>query len=143
MRKTTLILGLCLLIAQFGFSQKKLIIDKDTVVVITVDQLQKANELFVDRKMYIEYSDSLFLMNKKKEEYILSLRTINSLKNDKTTLLEKNLLLCDSVNKVKEGKIEVLNRVIRQEQKKKVRSFFLGSGTAIVMSAVLILIFGK
>lgn len=120
-----------------------MIIDKDTVVIITIDQLQKANKLFVDRKMYIEYADSLFLMNKQKEAYILSLKTINTLKNDKTTLLEKNLLLCDSVNKVKEGKIEVLNRVIRQEQKKKVRSFFIGSGTAIVISSILLLIFSK
>lgn len=126
-----------------SYSQGKLIINGDTIVAITPLQLKKANVLFIERKMYKEYADSLFKENKRKEAHILSLQRINNLKTSKNDLLERNLVQMDSINSVKEERIKILNNKIKSEQAKKVKGFFTGTLVGSSLTALLIFIFVK
>lgn len=125
-----------------SFSQEKLVINHDTVIAITPIQLQKANRLFIERKMYKDFSDSLFKANNKQQAYILTLKGINSLKTKENAFLEDNLSLKDSVISNKQNQIQILNDQLKSTQKKKVKSFFVGTGTGLVISAIILLIKG-
>lgn len=117
-----------------------MVIGIDTVVTISPKQVYITLQLLEQRRMYQEYSDSLVIEREKLKMHISALQTLNKLKNEKTHLLELNLNKSDSINQLKEKRIELLNKSVRNEQSKKTKSFLAGAGFGLVVSAVIILL---
>jgi len=117
-----------------------LAIGDSIIVAISPKQVYTTLQLLEQKKMYQEYSDSLFIQKKKLELYILSLQSLNALKTEKTHLLEVSLGECDSINILKEQRIALLNKSVKSEQSKKTRSFLVGGGFGIVISTIIAII---
>lgn len=119
-----------------------MVIEGDTIVALSLKQTQKTLLLLEQGKMYKEYSDSLFIEKEKLKLHILSLKSINRIKTEKTQLLELNLRDCDSINILKEKRIAILNKSIKNEQSKKTKSFLTGTGFGLMIGAIILLIKG-
>jgi len=130
------------LIQLSAISQSKLVINGDTVITITQNQLRSANQLFSERLMYQEYSDSLFLQNGRQELKSMMIGRQNDLKTKEIVLMKENLYLCDSINKIKEEKVMLLNKTIKAEQAKKTKSFFIGVGSGFVIGILTAILTG-
>jgi hypothetical protein len=118
------------------------VIGSDTVTAISQKQTLTALQLLAQRRMYKEYSDSLFIQKEKQKLYIISLKSLNSLRIEKTQLLEANLRECDSINNLKEQRIDLLNKKIKSEQSKKTKSFLTGTAFGLFIGSIILLIKG-
>lgn len=120
-----------------SFSQnsypKKVIVGKDTTVIITTDQVIKINEIGYERDFYKE-------QNEIKENYILSLDQIIKDKDEKfNSLLIVNANLVELTDSYKKN-VESLKRQLTQEQKKAKRNIYIGAGSAILTATIISLV---
>lgn len=121
-----------------SYSQSKLVIRGDTVIAMSEKQLRNANKKFIDLKVYKNFSDSLVSEGKRKELTIRILKENNSAKTSEIYLLTTNYTLCDSINKIREERIILLNQSLKLEQKKKVRNLFIGTAVGAIIATITI-----
>jgi hypothetical protein len=137
MLKKLAISVISLLTVTLSFSQnsypKKVIVGKDTTVIITTDQVIKINEIGYERDFYKE-------QNEIKENYILSLDQIIKDKDEKfNSLLIVNANLVELTDSYKKN-VESLKRQLTQEQKKAKRNIYIGAGSAILTATIISLV---
>jgi hypothetical protein len=140
--KHVILLTICLLIVSWSFSQtgypKKIVINKkDTVIAITIEQMQIANNVYLS---YIEYKElydsaSVYL------DSCIALSTIVERNNNnlKSRILIKDSIISDKNYLIKEG-----THIIKQQDKKihRLQSFnkvLGGLVAAFIVVALLIL----
>ena len=136
--KRLIVTALFLLIATLLFSQepypRKILLGKDTVVVITSEQVVLINELCEDGEFYEEqYNDALNALNK-----VDSICKEQEKGFNKSIELNKNLM----VNLKRSHKsIDELNESLIKEQKKSKRNLYIGGvGGVIVTSLIVFLV---
>jgi hypothetical protein len=137
MLKKLVISVIFLLTATLSFSQnsypKKVIVGKDTTVIITTDQVIKINEIGYERDFYKEQSEI-------KENHILKLDQIIKDKDEKfNSLLTVNTNLVELTDSYKKN-VESLKRQLTQEQKKAKRNIYIGAGSAILTATIISLV---
>ena len=133
--KRLIVTVLLLLIATLLFSQepypRKILLGKDTVVVITPEQVVLINELCEDGEFYEEqYNDALNALNKvdsicKEQEKGLN----------KSIELNKNLMV--NYRRSNEARDE-LNESLIKEQKKSKRNLYIGGVGGVIVTSLMV-----
>lgn len=136
--KRLIVTVLLLLIATLLFSQepypRKILLGKDTVVVITPEQVVLINELCEDGEFYEEqYNDALNALNK-----VDSVCKEQEKEFKKSIELNKNLMV--NLKRSYEMR-DKLNETLIKEQKKSKRNLYIGGvGGVIVTSLIVFLV---
>jgi len=133
------------LIAISSFSQniypKKIILNKDSVVAITQNQVIKINESFKELDDLKQFSDSLItlvsLINESNERQINLNRKLNKKNNE--LLIENSELI--KLNSTNDKLIDYLNKEIKNKNRKKPLYFMEGFVIGVATTSTLILIF--
>lgn len=137
MLKKLVIFTLFLLTATLSFSQnflpKKVLYSKDTLILISPEQVIKINEIGYERGCYKELNDI-------KDNHILKLDSVSKAKDEKfNELLLSNKDLYQLTVDYKTN-VETLNKQLNKEKRKAKRNIYLGIGSVIITSLTIGLI---
>ena len=142
MKKITLISALCLLTTILSFCQttypKKLVIDNDTVVVITPIQLKGINQLLVDRKILKETLSDVQIRFKMLQNDILSMNKLSENKSQLISLQKKQIEDLTSLNGYSDQNITLLKQQLKDEKKKKVKFTVIGISTTALITTTIV-----
>lgn len=128
-----------LLTSTLCFSQSsypsKLVVDGDTLVCITVDQLRKLNTLLMDRLEYKEMNDSLYVQISIYEQLISNLNQEVNMQQSLIRNIQQQTDLKDTLIKG----VDRENVYLKDKVKQKDRVIRYGGGLSVIIILLLLI----
>ena len=139
MQRTIITLSICLLTTISSYCQsnypQKIVVNKDTVVAITVDQLQTANCLLSEREIYKSQLDTaIVFFSKAVDDYEARIK-------EKNVAIAMQSQQIDQINKLNangDKQITLLNKKLKIQKGKTFRSTVIGSAIVGLIAATIV-----